>query len=86
MLWRSVASMVREDRRMHGAGCIASTGELIAEQGMEHMVRQRDGSKVKLSSVRDAIMTLRERTEADEVLDVVAVSGIDAEGRINQLL
>ena len=66
MLWRSMASMVREDRWMHGAGCVASSAELIAEQGMEHMVRQRDGSKAKLGSVRDAIMTLRERTEADD--------------------
>ena len=69
MLWRSMASMVREDRWMewmHGAGCVASTAELIAEQGMEHMVCQRDESKAKLGSVRDAIMTLRDRTEADD--------------------
>ena len=66
MLWWPMASMAREDRWMHGAGCVASSAELIAEQGMEHMVRQRDGSKVKFSSVRDAIMTLRERTEADD--------------------
>ena len=59
MLWQSVASLAREDQWMHGAGCITSIRELIAEQGMEHMVS-------KLSSVRDAIMLLRERTEADD--------------------
>ena len=82
------------------AGCMVlgashRLAELIAEQGMEHMVRQRDGSNVKLSSVRDAIM-LRcvsgLRLTTDEVLDLVVtlqivavtpVSGIDAEGKAN---